>query len=220
MPTVIKICGLSDEEGVDAALDAGADLLGFVFFPKSPRHVALDRAVELARRARGKAGLVALTVDAGDAMLMEIARGLRPDLLQLHGRETAERVAAIRGLTGIRVMKATGVAEAADLAALLAYEADQLLLDAKPPRNAMRPGGNGVAFDWSILAGFSSETPWLLSGGLNPDNVAEAIWATAAPGVDVSSGVESSPGRKDPALIQAFVQAARHAERSYQRRTG
>jgi phosphoribosylanthranilate isomerase len=214
MPTQIKICGLSDEEGVDAALDAGADYLGFVFFPKSPRNVILARAVALASRARGKAALVALTVDADDRLLSDIAGRLRPDLLQLHGAETAERIAAIRTGTGIPVMKAAGVASRQDVTGLTAYKADALLLDAKPPGQATRPGGNGVAFDWSVLAGFAPARPWFLSGGLHPGNVAAAVRVTGAPAVDVSSGVETSPGRKDPALIHAFVAAVRNAEQS------
>ena len=220
MPTEIKICGLSDEEGLDAALGAGADYVGFVFFPKSPRHVPLHRAVELAGRARGKAAIVALTVDAGDALLSEIAGALRPDMLQLHGGETGDRVEAIRSRTGIPVMKAAGIAGSADLAEVLEIRADRLLLDAKPPRDAQRPGGNGVAFDWTILAGFQPRSPWFLSGGLNPANVAEAVRATGSPGVDVSSGVESSPGRKDPALIEQFVAAVRAAERPSRRLAG
>ncbi len=214
MPTEVKICGLSDEESVDAALRAGADYVGFVFFPPSPRNVALDRAAELARRARGRADIVALTVDADDALLHAIAETLRPDLLQLHGRESPQRAAAIRALTGRPIMKAFGVAARGDLAALSAHAADRFLLDARPPPDATRPGGNGAAFDWAILQGFSCGRPWLLSGGLTPANVAEALAAAGAAGVDVSSGVESAPGKKDPALIRAFVAAVREAERA------
>ena len=212
MPTEIKICGLSDEESVDAALAAGADFVGFVFFAKSPRNVALDRAATLASRARGRAGIVALTVDAADGVFDEIAEALRPDLLQLHGSETPERVALVRETTGRPVMKVVGVAEAGDLAALEPYQiADRFMLDAKPPRDATRPGGNGMAFDWSILRGFAPARPWFLSGGLNPANVAAALSATGATGVDVSSGVEIAPGNKSPALIHAFVAAVRTA---------
>ncbi len=215
MPTEVKICGLSDEESVDAALAAGADLVGFVFFARSPRNIGLDRAAALAARARGKAAIVALTVDAGDAALSEIAATLRPDLLQLHGRETPERVAFIRAENRRPVMKVVGVSHAEDLTALAAYDAaDRFLLDAKPPRDATRPGGNGAPFDWAVLADFSSPKPWFLSGGLTPANVAAAVQATGAAGVDVSSGVESAPGRKDPALIHAFVAAVRGAERA------
>jgi len=210
MPTEVKICGLSDEESVDAALAAGADLVGFVFFPKSPRDVALDRAASLAARARGRAGIVALTVDADDSLLGEIAATLRPDFLQLHGRETPERVAFIRAENRRPVMKVVGVSAAEDLKALAAYgAADRFLLDAKPPRGATRPGGNGAPFDWAVLAEFSSPKPWFLSGGLTPANVAAAVQATGTAGVDVSSGVETAPGRKDPALIHAFVAAVR-----------
>jgi phosphoribosylanthranilate isomerase len=210
MPTEVKICGLSDEEGVDAALDAGADFLGFVFFPPSPRNVALDRAASLAARAGGRALVAALTVDADDALLLAIARMLRPDLLQLHGREAPERVDAIRAATKLPVMKVISVASAADLGRAARYPAaDRLMFDAQAPKEATRPGGYGIAFDWSILDGFASDRPWLLAGGLNPANVREALRQTNAPGVDVSSGVESAPGRKDPALIRAFVQAVR-----------
>jgi phosphoribosylanthranilate isomerase len=213
MPTEVKICGLSDEESVDAALAAGADLVGFVFFARSPRNIGIDRAALLASRARGKAAIVALTVDAGDALLSEIAATLRPDLLQLHGGETPERVAFIRAENRRPVMKVMGVSDAEDLKALAAYgAADRFLLDAKPPRDATRPGGNGAPFDWAILADFSSPKPWLLSGGLTPANVAAALQATGAAGLDVSSGVETAPGRKDPALIHAFVAAVRSAE--------
>jgi phosphoribosylanthranilate isomerase len=210
MRTEVKICGLSDEAGVDAALEAGADFVGFVFFPPSPRNVSLARAAALARRARGKARLVALSVDAEDALLAAIAEALRPDLLQLHGRESAERLGAIGALTRRPVMKALGIAAAADLSAASGYaKAERLLLDAKPPREASRPGGNGAAFDWSLLAAFTPGKPWFLSGGLGPGNIADALAATGAPAVDVSSGVESAPGRKDPELIHAFVTAVR-----------
>jgi phosphoribosylanthranilate isomerase len=215
MPTEVKICGLSDPESVDAALAAGADYVGFVFFARSPRYVTPARAAALAERARGKARIVALTVDADAATLAEIVETLQPDLLQLHGAETAERVAHVQAATGRPVMKAIGVAAPSDLATVPGYgAAERLLLDAKPPRDATRPGGNGAAFDWSILADFFPAKPWLLSGGLNAANVAEAIRATGARGVDVSSGVEVSPGSKDPALIHAFVAAVRAAERS------
>jgi phosphoribosylanthranilate isomerase len=221
MPTEIKICGLSEPESMDAALAAGADFVGFVFYPRSPRCVALARAAELARPARGKAGIVALTVDADEAALREIAETLRPDLLQLHGSESPERVAQTRAAIGVPVMKVLGVAERGDLAAAASYAAaHRLLLDAKPPRDATRPGGNGATFDWTILTEFFPAKPWLLSGGLNAANVAAALEGTGAPGVDVSSGVEISPGRKDPALIHAFVAAVRAAERSPQRLPG
>jgi phosphoribosylanthranilate isomerase len=214
MPTEVKICGLSDEESVDAALQAGADFVGFVFFPASPRNVTLARAATLARRARGRVRIAALTVDADDTLIAAIVGTLRPDLLQLHGRESPERVAAIRHGTRVPVMKAIGVASRADLAAIEAFtDCDRILLDAKPTPGAARPGGNATAFDWSLLGGFACATPWLLAGGLGPGNVAAALALTRAPGVDVSSGVESAPGRKDPLLIRAFVAAVRAAER-------
>jgi phosphoribosylanthranilate isomerase len=215
MPTEVKICGLSEEESVDAALQAGADFVGFVFFPPSPRNVAIDRAATLAKRARGKAGIVALTVDADDSLFTAIAETLRPDLLQLHGSETPERVAAVCGATGRAVMKVLSVGTRDDLAAAERYpSAERFLIDAKPPKDATRPGGNAVAFDWSILEGFRPPKPWLLAGGLNPENVAAALRLTGAPGVDVSSGVETAPGRKDVALIHAFLRAAREHDAS------
>jgi phosphoribosylanthranilate isomerase len=213
MPTEVKICGLSGEEGVDAALEAGADFVGFLLFPPSPRNVSLERAAMLAHRARGKARIVAVTVDGDDAFFAAIAKSLKPDLLQLHGKETPERVKAIRRMAGVPVMKAIGVAGRGDLAASSGYRLDRLLLDAKPPPDANRPGGHGMTFDWSLLTDFASPQPWFLSGGLKTKNVTIALEATRAPGVDVSSGVESSPGRKDPARIHAFVKAVRAYDR-------
>ncbi len=179
MPTEVKICGLSEEESVDAALEAGADFVGFVFFPPSPRNVAIDRAAALAKRARGKAGIVALTVDADDASLPRSAETLRPDLLQLHGSETPERVAAVRGADRPRRHEgALGRERATTLPPPSAIRsAERFLIDAKPPKDATRPGGNAVAFDWSILEGFAPAKPWLLAGGLNPENVAAALSA-------------------------------------------
>jgi phosphoribosylanthranilate isomerase len=218
MPTEVKICGLSEEESVDVALDAGADFVGFVFFAPSPRNVSVERATALAERARGKAGIVALTVDADDALLRAISEALRPDLLQLHGRETPERVVEVGAMTGRSVMKALLVATRADLVAAERYAAaHRFLVDAKPPKDATRPGGNAAVFDWSILEGFAPQKPWLLAGGLNPGNVADALRLTGAPGVDVSSGVESVPGRKDPDLIRAFVRVVRDYDRSAHR---
>ena len=214
MPTEIKICGLSDEESVDAALAGGADYLGFVFFPPSPRHVSVDRAVGLMRRARGRAAIAALFVDPDQRLVDDVVCTLDPDILQLHGRESPERVAAIRADAMIPVMKAVGIGGVADLTLALQYAeaADRLVLDARPPAAATRPGGHGAAFDWSLLDGFAPPCPWFLSGGLNPGNVADAVARTGPPGVDVSSGVETSPGRKDPALIHAFITAVRQAE--------
>jgi phosphoribosylanthranilate isomerase len=217
MPTEVKICGLSEEESVDSALEAGADLVGFVFFPPSPRNITPERAAALAKRARGKAEIVALTVDADDRLFTAIAEALRPDFLQLHGRETPERAAAVNALTGIAVMKALLVATRADLKAAGHYSAAaRFLIDAKPPKDATRPGGNAVAFDWGILAGFAPARPWLLAGGLDPNNVAAALRQTGAPGVDVSSGVESAPGKKSPELIRAFVRAVREHDQATQ----
>ncbi len=213
MSLLIKICGLSTADTLDAALDAGADMVGFVFFPPSPRHLSLERARELGARVDGRALKVALSVDADDATLAASIEALGPDILQLHGKEMPERVADVRRRFGLPVMKALGVSEAADLAAIDRYvgAADRVLLDAKPPKGATRPGGNAKAFDWRILAGAAIKTPWMLSGGLDPANVAEAIAITGAPGIDVSSGVESAPGVKDRGLITDFVRRARAA---------
>lgn len=211
MPTAVKICGLSSKEGVDAALQVGADFLGFVFFPPSPRNVSLDQAVSLMRRVRARAKTVALFVDPLEEVLTDVVCTLDPDYLQLHGEETPERVAWIRNEYDTPVIKAVGIGSATDLGLLNAYSeaADMLLLDAKPPRDATRPGGHGATFDWSILDGFTSGKPWFLSGGLDPGNVVAALRATQAPGVDVSSCVESAPGRKDPDLIRSFIHTVR-----------
>jgi phosphoribosylanthranilate isomerase len=213
MSLIVKICGLSTEETLDAAIDAGADMVGINFFPPSPRFVSLDTGRRLAERARGRADIVALSVDMDDAGLAEIVDALRPDWLQLHGKDSPERTAAVRARFPAKVMKAMHVAVAADLmrAADYAEAADRILLDATPPKGATRPGGLGKPFDWTILRGFRPAKPYLLSGGLTPGNVAEALRISGAPGVDVSSGVETSPGRKDPDLIRAFVAAARNA---------
>lgn len=209
--TEIKICGLSTPETLDAALDAGADWVGFVRFPRSPRHVELEAGRALSRRAKGRAGRVVLLVDPDDHAVAAAVEAMAPDLIQLHGRESPERVAAIRAATGLPVMKALGIAGSADLAAIPAYAAvaDRILLDAKAPPGAALPGGNGVRFDWSILAGADLPAGLMLSGGLGPENVAEALARTGLRAVDVSSGVESAPGLKDPARIAAFVAAAR-----------
>jgi phosphoribosylanthranilate isomerase len=210
-PTIVKICGLSSAATLDAALDAGADMVGFVFFEPSPRNLSTEQARALGARVRGRAQKVALTVDADDAKLAAIVEALAPDILQLHGKETAERVQKVRSRFGISVMKAVGIAAATDLARVEAYGevADTLLFDAKPAPEAVLPGGNGQVFDWSILRGFAVDKPWMLSGGLEPGNVAEALKATGAHAVDVSSGVESAPGVKDPARIEAFIAAVR-----------
>ncbi len=207
----VKICGLKRPEDVDAAARAGAVYGGFVFFPKSPRHLTVEEARALAVEAPVGLAKVALVVDADDALLDAITVAVPLDMLQLHGRETPERVAEVRTRTGLPVMKAIGVAGPEDLAAIDVYSrvADQLLIDAKPPKDAALPGGNGLAFDWRLLQGRKYWTcPWMLAGGLTPDNVAEAVRLTGARQVDVSSGVESAPGVKDPERIAAFVAAA------------
>jgi len=203
----VKICGLS----TDAALDAGADLVGFVHFPKSPRHVTLEQGRGLAQRARGRAQRVVLLVDPDDALLAAAIEALDPDLIQLHGQETPQRVAEIRARTGRPVMKAVGIAAVADLRALPAYAvvADRLLLDAKPPSGADLPGGNGRSFDWDILNGAELPAGTMLSGGLDSGNVGTALARTGLAAVDVSSGVEIRPGEKDSDRIAAFVAAAR-----------
>jgi phosphoribosylanthranilate isomerase len=210
MAQTIKICGLSTPDTLEAALRAGADMVGFVFFPKSPRHVAFAAARELAKHARLRAEIVALSVDADDATLEEIVKATEPDYLQLHGAETPERVEIIQRTFGISAIKAIGVAAKEDFTRADAYvgKSDALLIDAKPPKGAVLPGGNGIAFDWRLASGFSPRKPWLLSGGLDASNVGEAIALSGARGVDVSSGVESAPGVKDVSKIKAFVEAA------------
>ena len=209
----IKICGIKDLSAMDAALEAGADMVGLVFFPPSPRNVSLSEGAALAARARGKALIVPLTVDADDALLDGIVRELAPDLMQLHGRETPARVSDIRKRAGVPVMKAVPVADTADLDAVPAYTAvaERILFDARPPRDATRPGGHGRAFDWTLLAHVSRTRPVMLSGGLNPENVAAAIRTASPDAVDVSSGVEQRPGVKDAAKIAAFAANARAA---------
>ncbi len=205
----VKICGLSQAADIDAAATAGASYAGFVFFPRSPRHVGIDRAADLAARVPAGLCKVALTVNADNAALDEITARVPLDMLQLHGSESPARVAEVRARYGLPVMKAVGVASADDLPALAEYGrvADQVLVDAKPVPGAALPGGNGVAFDWRLIAGRRWPVPWMLAGGLTPGNVAEAVRLTGARQVDVSSGVESAPGVKDAALIRAFVRA-------------
>lgn len=213
MTLLVKICGLKTPEALDAAITAGADLAGFVVFPPSPRHLDPVAGRSLVARAKGRLLTVALTVDADDALLAEIVAVLDPDLLQLHGRETPERVAAVRARFGRPVMKALAVAEAADLDRVPAYAAvaDRVLFDARPPKGATRPGGLGQPFDWRLLARLDPGLAYMLSGGLDPHNVAEALRLTRAPAVDVSSGVERAAGDKDPQRIIDFVRAAREA---------
>ncbi|MFP7570144.1 phosphoribosylanthranilate isomerase [Marivita sp. S2033] len=205
-----KICGLTRAEDVQAAAEAGARYVGFVFFPKSPRNVSIEVARDLAVDVPMGIAKVALVVNADDALLDAITGSVAIDMLQLHGSESPERVSELRKRYGLPVMKAVGVADADDVAALDRYAdvADQLLVDAKPPKSATLPGGNGVAFDWRLIANRRWSVPWMLAGGLTPDNVAEAIALTGARQVDVSSGVEAAPGIKDAALIRSFVAAA------------
>ena len=208
-----KICGLGSDEAVAAALAGGASHLGFVFFAPSPRNLDPDAAARLARPARGKARIVAVTVDPGDELLDRIMATLRPNLIQLHGGETPARAAEIARRTGAGVVKALPVSDAGDLQAATAYEpvVEHLMFDARPPKDAARPGGVGARFDWTLLEGRRFSRPWFLAGGLDPWNVAEAAAASGAPLVDVSSGVEKGPGLKDPALISAFLQAVKRA---------
>ena len=209
-PVLVKICGLSTPQTLDATIAAGADLAGFVFFAKSPRHIDLATARALGEQAAGRITKVALTVDADDAALAEIVAALRPDILQLHGHESPERVGAVKARFGLPVIKAIGVASAADVAAARSYDgvADWLLFDAKPAPDATVPGGAGVVFDWELLRNITA-AKWMLSGGLDPENVAAALGQTQAPAVDVSSGVESARGVKDAGKIAAFVAAVR-----------
>src|SRR3984957_2835584 len=214
MSLIVKICGLSTRETLDVALDAGADMVGFVFFPPSPRHLSLELGRELGRQARGRAIKVALTVDADDATLANIVEALAPDILQLHGSESVARLRDIKQRFGLPVMKAIAVESAADLASLPGYAAvaDRILFDARAPRDATRPGGLGAVFDWHVLEKLDLTLPFMVSGGLNAQNVAEAVRVTRAGGVDVSSGVERAPGVKDPEMIRTFIRAARAAQ--------
>jgi phosphoribosylanthranilate isomerase len=211
MSLLIKICGLKTLEALDVALDAGADMVGFVFFAPSPRHLGTGTARSLGMRVQDRARKVALTVDADDGMLAEIMESLKPDLLQLHGNETPARVRAIKARFGRPVMKAIAVESRKDLDSVASYAgiADQVLFDARAPRDATRPGGLGKPFDWHLLENLELDVPFMLSGGLDPANVASALRITRAPGVDVSSGVERVPGEKDLGKIRAFVRAAR-----------
>jgi phosphoribosylanthranilate isomerase len=209
----VKICGLTRPADAEAAVAAGARYVGLVFYAKSPRNVTLEQAREIALGVPPGVAKVALTVDATDAALDQLLANVPVDLLQLHGAESPERVARIRSVFGLPVMKAVGVAGEADLARVDAYAAvaDQVLVDAKPAPGAALPGGNGLSFDWRLLEGRRWAGPWMLAGGLAPENVAEAIARTGARQVDVSSGVEAAPGLKDPARIRAFVDAVRAA---------
>lgn len=209
----IKICGLSEPETLESALTAGADMIGLVSFPKSPRHVDVEAMAQLAEQARGRAQIVILTVNADDELLATLNKAVHPDWWQFHGREDAARIESVRSRFGRPVMKAVGVGSAEDVAIAnqFAQVADRLLLDAKPPKTATRPGGLGEVFDWAILHSLDRSAAFMLSGGLTPANVADALASTRAGGVDVSSGVESAPGVKDKALIEAFIANARGA---------
>jgi phosphoribosylanthranilate isomerase len=213
MGVMVKICGVSTVEAVDTAIRAGADFLGLVFHPASPRHVNLEQAASLASHARGRIRLVALMVDPDDEAVAAAMAAIKPNFFQLHGREAPDRVAEIRARTGARIIKSFAVAEVADFEAVPIYEeaADMLLFDAKAPKGADRTGGHGAAFDWRLLAGRRFARPWLLAGGLDAENVARAMAVAEAPGVDVSSGVESAPGVKQAEKIRAFITAARNA---------
>ncbi|MEX0280767.1 MAG: phosphoribosylanthranilate isomerase [Arenibacterium sp.] len=207
--TRFKFCGLTEQKDVDAAVAAGAAFVGFVFFPKSPRNLDLEAARDLALAVPPGIAKVGLVVDADDSELERIMRVVPLDMLQLHGRESPERVTEIRARFGVPVMKAVGVAEADDLDAVDRYAkvADQLLLDAKPPKDGELPGGNGLAFDWRLLTGRRWPVPWMLAGGLSSENVAQAVAMTGARQVDVSSGIEDAPGRKSVEMMQAFADA-------------
>ena len=209
----VKICGLTDAASVAHAAEAGADYVGLVFFPPSPRSLSIDEAQALAAAAPAGVRRVALTVDADDLLLARLVRAVPIEMLQFHGHESPERVAEIRTRHGLPVMKVISVAGDADLPRIAEYEdvADQLMIDAKPPPGATRPGGNALAFDWRLIAGRKWRRPWMLAGGLTPENVAEAIGLSRAEQVDVSSGVEAVPGVKDMDRVAAFIRAARAA---------
>lgn len=215
MTTQVKMCGLKTLETIAAAVDAGADYLGFVFFAKSPRSVTPDEAARLSAHYRGKAAIVALTVDAADASVDAINQALRPDFFQLHGNETPQRASEIKANTGAKIIKAISVRSDADVARAHNYlgAADIIMFDAKPMegQGLGLPGGNGISFDWRLVERIGLPVPYFLSGGLNPDNVADAICLTGAPMVDVSSGIEESPGLKSISKIHSFMAAVRSA---------
>jgi phosphoribosylanthranilate isomerase len=213
MKPLIKICGLSTPETVAAALDNGADMIGFIFFPKSPRNVGIEQAALLRQAVIGRAKAVAVTVGAGDEELDAIVGHMKPDMLQLHGHETPERAAAVKARFGLPVMKALSIRDRADLDQIAPYIGitDKLLLDAKAPKGSELPGGNGVAFDWTLLSALDPDLDYMLSGGLNAGNVAQAMRVAHAPGLDVSSGVESAAGVKDITLINRFFAAVNAA---------
>jgi phosphoribosylanthranilate isomerase len=214
MALIVKICGLKAAEPLEVALESGADMIGFVFFSPSPRHLGYEAARRLSAQVGNRAGKVALTVDANDDTLFDIVEALKPDWLQLHGSETPERVVAVRTRFGLPVMKALPIAQRGDLSPIRLYAnvAERLVFDARPSPDATRPGGLGRAFDWTLLQGIDPNIDFMLSGGLDAGNVAQALAITGARGVDVSSGVESTPGVKDPDKIREFIRAARAAE--------
>jgi phosphoribosylanthranilate isomerase len=216
MPIQVKICGINSAAAADAALHAGADFGGLVFFAKSPRNLSLEQGAVLANRMRGRLKLVALVVDESDDRLAAIAAGVKPDFFQLHGKEAPGRVADIRARFGIPVIKALPVAEPGDLAKVAAYDdvVEMLMFDASPAADSSRPGGHGAAFDWQILNGRNFARPWFLAGGLTPENVARAIEVSGAKMVDVSSGVESAPGVKSESRIAEFIVAAKQTVRA------
>ncbi|MGH6665326.1 MAG: phosphoribosylanthranilate isomerase [Pseudolabrys sp.] len=214
MSLIVKICGLKTPEALDVALESDADMVGFVFFAPSPRNLGLESARMLGERVKGRAKKVALTVDADDKMIEALVAALKPDMLQLHGNEPPERVTELRQRVGLPVMKAVLIAVKSDLDCIERYTkvADRILFDARAPKEATRPGGLGQPFDWTLLKDIDPGIPFMLSGGLEAGNVAEALRITRAPAVDVSSGVERAPGEKDPDKIRAFIRAARQAE--------
>jgi phosphoribosylanthranilate isomerase len=228
MPLIVKICGLKTPEALDVALESGADMVGFVFFAPSPRNLDYAAALDLGSRVKGRAGKVALTVDADDATLGDIVAALKPDLLQLHGEETPERVAYVKRKIGLPIIKALPIEKKGDFDRLKDYafgpdwqrvnsdprKHNWILFDAKAPSDATRPGGLGRPFDWTLIRGALPSVPVILSGGLTAKNVGEALAVTLVPAVDVSSGVESAPGVKDPAMIREFIQVARAAHMS------
>jgi len=211
MPLDIKICGLSTPETVAAALDAGATHIGFIFFAKSPRNVTPELAGQLRQPAQGRAKAVAVTVDADDSFLDDIVAEMQPDTLQLHGHESPERVAEVKARYKLPVMKAFSISTAADLEKIKAHVgiADHFLFDAKPPKGSDLPGGNGVSFDWTLLQNLDPTIDYMLSGGLNAQNIGEALRLANPPGIDISSGVESAPGVKDVNTIASFLEAVR-----------
>lgn len=213
MTADFKICGIKDSDNLDATIRAGARWVGFVFFPKSPRHVGFDQAASLVRQAAGRIETVALMVEPEDALVARVTDSVNPDWIQLHGKEDPRRCADIKARTGKKIIKAFGISRRDDLAAIEPYldVVDMVLFDAKPPKDSNLPGGNAVSFDWTILQGFESRKPWMLSGGLNPDNVGDALRISGATILDISSGVEASRGVKDPALIAAFADEIRQA---------